>query len=363
MMAVQAIFFIKLLIFFAWVAPESNETKRRKIPMSYKFDDSQNTGITQGKGLQIGTQSFTILVWVKRPPGGAPVGIYFSGDNTEEDSGLFLQSNFPNFSQISVFFDGPSANHFLTRTVNPAVFTRWELLTIRYDVSLEQVTIDYDGRQSYGAVTPPGFSTNETSLGFWADSSPSAYSNCWLSHFSIWDRYLDDTEVDDLKAGKNPYDIPSGLISYLPLIDGLRDWTGFFDNPTLTPTPPTLNADNPPVDPPEGYKTIIVGRAAAGIDEWGVRNDPYDLYGDIDDDTFDEFGDRVSGLYENREDQPGQIPAFYLEVEPNGIDENQIVSVEIGASGEILEVGNYGDNGGYGELSRILPTEKEEEAL
>ena len=315
--------------------------------MSYQFDSTKQQGFFQDKDLGLQDKSFSLIVSGFSQTGADSGSLISIVDKNTSDRRILLLGNSSNNAMRIII-----SNLDVSTPDNQYPLGQWNICFLTYSHQTGDIKYGVSGSpKNTATVSPFSFDFNRWTIGYSGDSTPSAYYSGLIGGSAVFDRVLTDNEIDSILTGDNPKNFSP--IIYTPLIDGLRDWEELIDNPQTTGTDqPILNANNPSFQPPTGYKEITIGSAAAGIGEWGYRDDPLDKYGTIDDDSFDQFGDRISGLYENQEDQPGNIPAFFLEVEPNGIAENQITSIDIGTTGQRLQVGIYGDNGGYGQITQ-----------
>ena len=219
--------------------------------MSYSFKSANQSVIQQDKRFFQPGASFTFLIWAKGNIDGNMSGILCSLINSAvPNSRLWMENRttIPRLFVDNLPSGGSGYDINLNDPVDPNTWLPW---VCRYDSDTN--TVDFYVGQDSKSVTGSAIdvsSVNRTSLGAATDPTPS-YGDSKLEHFACWNENLDDGFIQDLLNGKNPLDVASP-VAYMPLIAGLDDVIGFYDNMQLVGSPPpVLTDDNAPVDRPD----------------------------------------------------------------------------------------------------------------
>lgn len=231
--------------------------------MSYLFDGTKNQYLAQDKVVSPQGADHTYLIWISRSSAGGAqrLGAPISATRVDGAAGV---ENFSNENTSPILRGFRSAGGSENLTVQGATSENvWEPLLWRIDNGNDLSKVDTS--QASGSrdltVNP---SCDRISLGAVriGTTAPSDGFNGKAAHFAVWNRALVDSEKDQLFAGLNPFDIQAGLVTYVPMLDGTRDWMGFLDNLVLggdSGSFPVLNGDNPPVNAPKGWRILTKG--------------------------------------------------------------------------------------------------------
>lgn len=320
--------------------------------MSYVFDKAQQQYFTSNKfpTLPAPGSTFTILVWMKRdtsdtslnsfqtaysienPSNQAEIAIKsYSGSTTLAQKGSSrLVGNTAGYAES---FTSPSDLSYTPERWIPAIFRSQSNgnATLFFETFANSQTKFVDSN-----VT---LSLANSSIGYINDGGSSgSYFSGKIAQLAIWTSLLGDADVTALLGGANPISVSEAPLSYLEMNDSLVDMMGFYDVSDWTPSaaPPTVSADNPPVDPP------LLG-------QWGYRNDTSSTFGSINDASFGDVAGDLGAAVEVA--LPSSTRGFAIEAAPVGFGEGYLKSVELGINGETLVVGQYGDEGGFSERS------------